>query len=156
MAERSEAIERPIHRVLRDYAAQKGYKDLIYLNIGEPDFPTPPHIIDAAKKALDEYNSGRVIEMIFLTHTEATYSSWFQKLGEASTAICFHKNRIKWIGDHTAYMQKDNEKPKEVHINDEKLNFNADYSIHGSVFFYFGPGPIKFCKVFRKWGFCKS
>ena len=118
--------------------------------------PYEPKLLEFAKKALDEYKSGRVTEMIFLTHTEATYSSWFQKLGEASTVICFHKNRIKWIGDHTAYMQKDNEKPKEVHINDENLTFDADYSIHGSVFFYFGKNPMKFCKIFRKWGFCKS
>jgi len=28
--------------------------DTIHLEIGEPDFPTPQHIVDAAKKALDE------------------------------------------------------------------------------------------------------
>ena len=32
----------------------KGLKDVIYLNIGEPDFPTPEYIREAAKKALDE------------------------------------------------------------------------------------------------------
>ena len=28
-------------------------KDIISLSVGEPDFPTPPHVIDAAKAALD-------------------------------------------------------------------------------------------------------
>ena len=30
----------------------KNLKDVIYMNVGEPDFPTPPHIINAAIKAL--------------------------------------------------------------------------------------------------------
>ncbi|OYT53578.1 MAG: hypothetical protein B6U77_03655 [Candidatus Hecatellales archaeon ex4484_218] len=54
MAKRGELIERPAYRAIRDYAAQLGYKDLIYLNIGEPDFSTPPNIVEAAKKAMDE------------------------------------------------------------------------------------------------------
>ena len=29
-------------------------RDVIHLEIGEPDFPTPQHIVDAGKKALDE------------------------------------------------------------------------------------------------------
>lgn len=31
----------------------KSVPDVIYLNIGEPDFPTPMHIVEAAKKAMD-------------------------------------------------------------------------------------------------------
>ena len=31
----------------------KTVSDVIYLNIGEPDFPTPPHIVEAAKQAMD-------------------------------------------------------------------------------------------------------
>jgi len=54
LAERGKQIERPAYRVIRDYAAQLGYKDLIYLNIGEPDFPTPQNIVKAAKKAMDK------------------------------------------------------------------------------------------------------
>lgn len=53
-AERAKSIERPLYRAIRDYAAQLGYKDLIYLNIGEPDFPTAPHIIRAAEAAMAE------------------------------------------------------------------------------------------------------
>jgi aspartate/methionine/tyrosine aminotransferase len=29
-------------------------RSIIHLEIGEPDFPTPPHIVEAAKRALDE------------------------------------------------------------------------------------------------------
>ena len=32
----------------------RGVPDLVHLEIGEPDFPTPSHIIEAAKNALDE------------------------------------------------------------------------------------------------------
>src|SRR5215211_2356708 len=29
-------------------------RSIIHLEIGQPDFPTPPHIVDAGKRALDE------------------------------------------------------------------------------------------------------
>src|SRR5215510_4765954 len=29
-------------------------KSIIHLEIGEPDFPTPPHVVEAGKRALDE------------------------------------------------------------------------------------------------------
>ncbi len=38
----------------RARALEKQGRGIIHLEIGEPDFPTPPHIRDAAKKALDE------------------------------------------------------------------------------------------------------
>ena len=53
MAEREKLVTRPLYRKLRDYAAELGYKDLIYLNIGEPDFSTPQNIINAAVNAMD-------------------------------------------------------------------------------------------------------
>lgn len=36
------------------YNLTRDIKGLIHLEIGEPDFPTPHHIVEAAKKALDE------------------------------------------------------------------------------------------------------
>ena len=54
LAERGKLIERPAHRAIRDYAAKLGYRDLIYLNVGEPDFPTPKNIVNAAKKAMEK------------------------------------------------------------------------------------------------------
>ncbi|RLI24833.1 MAG: pyridoxal phosphate-dependent aminotransferase, partial [Candidatus Hecatellales archaeon] len=54
MARRGEQIRRPLHREMREYAAKLGFKDLIYLNIGEPDFQTPEPIVEAAEKAMRE------------------------------------------------------------------------------------------------------
>jgi len=36
-------------------------KSMIYLGLGQPDFKTPKHIVDAAKKALDEGHHGYVL-----------------------------------------------------------------------------------------------
>ena len=54
LASRGEQIKRPLHREIRDYAAKLGFKDMIYLNVGEPDFPTPPPIVEAGVKAMEE------------------------------------------------------------------------------------------------------
>ena len=40
--------------LVRARALEAQGKDVIHLEIGEPDFPTPQHIVDAGKKALDE------------------------------------------------------------------------------------------------------
>jgi len=53
-ASRVKDIRRPLHREIRDYAVKLGYKDLIFLNVGEPDFPTPPPIAEVGKQAIDE------------------------------------------------------------------------------------------------------
>ncbi|RLI33571.1 pyridoxal phosphate-dependent aminotransferase [Candidatus Bathyarchaeota archaeon] len=54
LASRGEQIKRPLHREIRDYAAKLGFKDMIYLNVGEPDFPTPEPIVEAGIAALKE------------------------------------------------------------------------------------------------------
>ncbi len=41
-------------RKFHEMAVQSGMRDIKDLSIGEPDFDTPRHIIDGAKKALDE------------------------------------------------------------------------------------------------------
>jgi aspartate aminotransferase len=38
----------------RARALEKQGKDIIHLEIGEPDFPTPKHVVEAGKRALDE------------------------------------------------------------------------------------------------------
>ena len=40
--------------LVRARALEKQGKNIIHLEIGEPDFPTPAHVVEAAKKALDE------------------------------------------------------------------------------------------------------
>src|SRR3954464_12676582 len=38
----------------RARALEKQGKDIIHLEIGEPDFPTPKHVVEAGKRALDQ------------------------------------------------------------------------------------------------------
>lgn len=52
ISDRALSIERsPLYTIIE---LAKGMKDVIRLNIGEPDFKTPKHIIAAAKQAMDE------------------------------------------------------------------------------------------------------
>ena len=52
VSDRSKSVVRSGIRVMYDLAL--GVGGLVHLEIGEPDFSTPKHIVDAAKKALDE------------------------------------------------------------------------------------------------------
>src|ERR1700760_2881521 len=47
-------VESAFDVLVRARALEAQGKSIIHLEIGEPDFPTPPHIVEAAKKALDE------------------------------------------------------------------------------------------------------
>jgi aspartate aminotransferase len=47
-------IESAFDVLVRARALEAQGKDVIHLEIGEPDFETPAHVIEAAKKALDE------------------------------------------------------------------------------------------------------
>ena len=53
-SERVKSVERSPFYVIADYARKMGSKEMIYLNLGEPDFNTPEHIREAAKRAIDE------------------------------------------------------------------------------------------------------
>jgi aspartate/methionine/tyrosine aminotransferase len=56
LAERMERLgtETAFEVLARARALERQGRDIIHLEIGEPDFPTPPHIVAAAKQALDE------------------------------------------------------------------------------------------------------
>jgi aspartate aminotransferase len=56
LAERMSRIgtESAFDVLVRARALESQGRDVIHLEIGEPDFPTPEHIVDAAKQALDE------------------------------------------------------------------------------------------------------
>jgi aspartate aminotransferase len=47
-------IESAFDVLVRARALEAQGRSIIHLEIGEPDFPTPPHIVEAAKRALDE------------------------------------------------------------------------------------------------------
>jgi len=57
-------------------------EDVISFAVGEPDFTTPAHIIDAAKKALDD------------GHTHYTPSAGIMPLREAVAEKCRDENKI--------------------------------------------------------------
>src|SRR5919108_3661624 len=47
-------VESAFDVLVRARALEAQGRSVIHLEIGEPDFPTPGHIIEAAKQALDE------------------------------------------------------------------------------------------------------
>src|SRR5450631_1223019 len=47
-------VESAFDVLVRARALEAQGRSVIHLEIGEPDFPTPPHVVEAAKKALDE------------------------------------------------------------------------------------------------------
>ena len=47
-------IESAFEVLQRARALEAQGKKIVHLEIGQPDFPTPQHVKDAAKKALDE------------------------------------------------------------------------------------------------------
>jgi aspartate aminotransferase len=48
------AVESAFEVLVRARALEAKGRSIIHLEIGEPDFPTPAHIVEAAKRALDE------------------------------------------------------------------------------------------------------
>lgn len=47
-------VESAFEVLVRARALEAQGKNIVHLEIGEPDFPTPPHVVAAAKKALDD------------------------------------------------------------------------------------------------------
>src|ERR1044072_8592010 len=47
-------VESAFEVLVKARALEKQGKSIIHLEIGEPDFPTPRHIVEAGKQALDE------------------------------------------------------------------------------------------------------
>jgi aspartate/methionine/tyrosine aminotransferase len=47
-------VESAFEVLVRARALEARGRNVVHLEIGEPDFPTPPHIVEAAKQALDQ------------------------------------------------------------------------------------------------------
>src|SRR4051795_3728487 len=47
-------VESAFDVLVRARALEAQGRSVVHLEIGEPDFPTPPHIVEAAKEALDQ------------------------------------------------------------------------------------------------------
>ncbi|MBZ5577299.1 MAG: pyridoxal phosphate-dependent aminotransferase [Acidobacteriia bacterium] len=75
-------VESAFDVLLKARALEAKGRSIVHLEIGEPDFPTPPHIVEAAKRALDEG----------WTHYGPT-----QGLPELRQAIASHISRTRGI-----------------------------------------------------------
>ena len=47
-------VESAFEVLVKARALEKQGRSVIHLEIGEPDFPTPKHVVEAGKRALDE------------------------------------------------------------------------------------------------------
>ena len=88
---------------------QRAGKDIINLGIGQPDFPTPPHIVEAAVKALRDGAHGYTPATGILPLREAVAAF---KLGSAKETLALHEAerwRAELLADDdalTRWMQK--------------------------------------------------
>ena len=64
-------------------------KKIIHLSVGQPDFKSPKHVVDAAKKALDEGHHGYVLPNGIIECRQAV-SRKIKKLYNAETVSYTH------------------------------------------------------------------
>lgn len=80
-------IEKAFEVLVRARQLEAQGRSVIHLEIGEPDFPTPGHIIEAAKQALDEAGVACVNGADFGAYGEGyirfSYANSFENLLEA-------------------------------------------------------------------------
>ena len=73
-----------ISGIRRFFNMVEGFDDMISLTIGQPDFPTPQHIKDAGKKAIDD------------NFTSYTHNAGFLELREAAASFVREKYNIHY------------------------------------------------------------
>ena len=99
LAARGEQIRRPLHREIREYATRLGIRDLIFLNVGEPDFPTPPPVVEAGKAAMDEgfthYTEERGIKPLREAPLKRTVGVDLAGVESRPTGICLLKASLE-------------------------------------------------------------
>src|SRR5688572_11944728 len=83
-------IESAFEVLARARALEAQGKDIIHLEIGQPDFPTPAHIKDAAKRALDEgfTGYGPTAGLPELREAIATYVSRTRGIPVSAANVC--------------------------------------------------------------------
>lgn len=121
--------------LVRARALEAQGRDIIHLEIGEPDFPTPQHIIDAAKSALDEG----------WTHYGPTQGQ--PDLREAIAAAVSASRGIQVSGDHVAVVPGG--KPiiffpllALLEPGDEVIYPNPSFPIYESMINFTGARPV--------------
>ena len=92
LAERMQRIEveSAFDILVKARALEARGKDVVHLEIGEPDFATPPHIVEAAKRALDEgwTHYGPTQGLPELRETIAEYISRTRSVSVGAENVC--------------------------------------------------------------------
>ena len=83
-------VESAFDVLVRAKALEAGGRHIIHLEIGEPDFPTPRHIVEAAKTALDEgwTHYGPTQGLPELRAAIAAYVSRTRKIAAGPEHVC--------------------------------------------------------------------
>ncbi len=83
-------VESAFEVLVRAKALEAAGRNIIHLEIGEPDFPTPSHIVDAAKTALDEgwTHYGPTQGFLLLREAIAEYISSTRKVTVGPERVC--------------------------------------------------------------------
>ena len=91
-------------------------KEMIHLGLGQPDFMTPKHIMDAAKKAIDDGHHGYVLANGILECRQAVsrkIKSLYKKdvspdrdhdhaRGKTDNVFCDCNDWRAWLGDNSS------------------------------------------------------
>jgi aspartate aminotransferase len=128
-------VESAFDVLVKARALEAQGRSVIHLEIGEPDFPTPPHIIEAAKRALDEG----------WTHYGPT-----QGLPELRDAIAAYVSRTRGIHAHADNVcVTPGGKPiiffpliALLEEGDEVIYPNPGFSIYESMIRFLGATPV--------------
>ncbi len=137
LAERMKRIgvESAFDVLVRARALEAKGRSVIHLEIGEPDFPTPAHIVDAAKRALDEG----------WTHYGPTQG--FPELREAVAAQVSASRGIQVGPEHVSIVPGG--KPiiffpmlALLEAGDEVIYPNPGFPIYESMIRYLGATPV--------------
>jgi aspartate/methionine/tyrosine aminotransferase len=83
-------VESAFDVLVKARALEAQGRSIIHLEIGEPDFPTPPHIIESAKRALDEgwTHYGPTQGLPELRESIAAYVSRTRKIQVGAQNVC--------------------------------------------------------------------
>jgi aspartate/methionine/tyrosine aminotransferase len=116
-------------------ALEKQGKNIVHLEIGEPDFPTPAHIIEAGKRALDE------------GWTKYGPTSGFPELRETIAAYVSRTRKIRVDADNVCVVPGG--KPVMFYSmvallepGDEVIYPNPSFPIYESIINFLGAKPV--------------
>ena len=96
-------VESAFEVLVKARALEKQGKSVIHLEIGEPDFPTPKHVVEAGKRALDEgwTKYGPTQGLPELRESIAAYISRTRNIKVGSAA------RVRGAGRETDHVLRD-------------------------------------------------